>query len=235
MILKRWVEHFDEVLNVHELELQESSVVSGTQEDTEPAATIEEIEVAIKKLKNNKAPGIDISQAELLKHTGQEFSKCVHKLLGQIWDNEIIPEEWNLSIICPVHEKGDIMICSNYRGVNLLCTMYKVFSNVLFKRLAPYVERVVGDYQCGFHQGRSRTEQVFNVRQILEKCKQVGIQIHYLFVDFKAAYDSIDRTRLYLAMKEMQIPKKLVNLVRITMRNTQYQIIQPTLSEPIKK
>jgi hypothetical protein len=56
---------------VHELELQESSVVSGTQEDTEPAPTIEEIEVAIKKLKINKAPGIDISQAELLKHTGQ--------------------------------------------------------------------------------------------------------------------------------------------------------------------
>jgi sorting nexin-29 len=37
-----------------------------------------------------------------------------------------------------------------------------------------------------------------------------------------------------LAMEVMQIPKKLVNLVRITMRNTRYQIrIQPTLSEPL--
>jgi sorting nexin-29 len=63
--------------------------------------------------------------------------------------------------------------------------------------------------------------------------KWEGIQIHYLFVDFKAAYDSIDRIRLYLVIKEMQIPKKLVNLVRITMRNTQYRIIQSTLSEPI--
>jgi hypothetical protein len=98
----------------------------------------------------------------------------------------------------------------------------------------PYVERVVGDCQCGFHQGRSRTEQIFNVCQVLEKCKEVGIEMHHLFIDFKAAYDSIDRTRLYLAMEEMQIPKKLINLVRVTMRNTEYQIrIQSTLSESL--
>jgi hypothetical protein len=56
--------------------------------------------------------------------------------------------------------------------------------------------------------------------------------MHHLFADFKAAYDSTDRTRLYLVMEEMQIPKKLVRQVRITMRNIQYQIrIQSTLSE----
>jgi di/tripeptidase len=59
MILKRWVEHFD----VYELELQESTIVDGTQEGTEPAATTEEIDVTIKKLKNNKSPGLDIIQA----------------------------------------------------------------------------------------------------------------------------------------------------------------------------
>jgi hypothetical protein len=40
------------------MELQERTIVNGTQEDTEPVPTIE-IEIAIKKLKNNKAPGID--------------------------------------------------------------------------------------------------------------------------------------------------------------------------------
>jgi hypothetical protein len=57
MILKRWVEHFDELLNVHERELQEDTNVSGTQEDPEPAAKTEVIEIPIKKLRNNKAPG----------------------------------------------------------------------------------------------------------------------------------------------------------------------------------
>jgi hypothetical protein len=56
--------------------------------------------------------------------------------------------------------------------------------------------------------------------QNILKSREVGIEMHHLFIDFKAAYDSMDRTSLHLAMEEMQIPKKLVNLVRITMRNT---------------
>jgi hypothetical protein len=31
MILKMWVEHFVELLNVYELELQERTIVNGTQ------------------------------------------------------------------------------------------------------------------------------------------------------------------------------------------------------------
>jgi hypothetical protein len=35
-------------------------------------------------------------------------------------------------------------------------------------------------------------EQIFNVHQILDKCKEVGIEMHHLFTDFNAAYDVID-------------------------------------------
>jgi sorting nexin-29 len=111
--------------------------------------------------------------------------------------------------------------------------VYKVFSNVLCNRLAPYVERVVSEYQCGFCRGRSAIEQIFKVYQILGEYKEVGIEMHHLFIGFKAACDSKD-SRLCLAVEEMLIPKKLVNLVRITVRNMQYQIrTQSTLSEPL--
>jgi hypothetical protein len=69
------------------------------------------------------------------------------------------------------------------------------------------------------------------------KSVRSGTEMHHLFIDFKAAYGTIDRTRLYLAAEEMQIPKKLINLITTTIRNTKYQIrIQATLSEhlPIK-
>jgi sorting nexin-29 len=96
------------------------------------------------------------------------------------------------------------------------------------------VEDVIGDYQCGFRQGRSTIDQIFNLHQVLEKCNEFGIETHLLFTDFRAAYDSIDRSNLGSAMKEFQIPRKFTALVKATMSNTLCQIrIQNLLSDPI--
>jgi sorting nexin-29 len=58
------------------------------------------------------------------------------------------------------------------------------------------------------------------VQQILEKCNGFGIETHHLFIDFKAAYDSVDRFNLYIAMKELKIPRKLIAHVLTTMKNS---------------
>ena len=90
---------------------------------------------------------------------------------------------------------------SNYRGISPLYVAYKIFSNILFKRLMPHVETTIGDYQCGYRRERSTVDQIFTVRQILEKCSEHGKDTHHNFIDFKAAYDSINRRSLYAAMK----------------------------------
>ena len=98
----------------------------------------------------------------------------------------------------------------------------------------PYVETTIGDYQCGYRQERSTVDQIFTVHQILEKCSEPGKDAHHLFIDFKAAYDSIDRHHLYAAMDELNIPQKLIALVKATMNNTECRIkIKNRFSEPI--
>jgi hypothetical protein len=39
-----------------------------------------------------------------------------------------LPDQWKESIIVPVHKKGDKTDCSNYRGISLLSTSYKILS-----------------------------------------------------------------------------------------------------------
>jgi len=187
----------------------------------EPTATLDEGENAIQKLKDNKVLGIDLVQAELIKKASPDFVERTYQLITKIWTTDTTPEDWNWSIICPIHKKGDMTIHSNYRAINLLCVAYKIFSNVLFNRLLPYVETTTGDYQRGYCGKRSTVDQIFTIRQILEKCGEYGKDTHHLFIDFKAAYDNIDRHSLYAAMEEMNIPKKLIALVKATMTNTQ--------------
>jgi len=81
---------------------------------------------------------------------GRTIHSEIHKLINSIWNKEEMPEEWTELIIVPVCMKGDKTDCSNYRGVSLMPTMYKIIFNILLSRLTPYAEEINGDNQCGF-------------------------------------------------------------------------------------
>jgi hypothetical protein len=73
--------------------------------------------MAVQKLRKHKAPGTDNTPEELFKYGGNEIIKHLHTIIKEIWLTEKMPTNWNLSIICPIHKKGDLMDCSNYRGI----------------------------------------------------------------------------------------------------------------------
>jgi hypothetical protein len=70
----------------------------------------------------------------------------------------------------------------------------------------------------------STIDQIQTLRQILEKTLEFQIETHHLFVDFKTAYDKVNRNQLYKAMLEFGIPPKLVRLTRATMEGTTAQV-----------
>jgi hypothetical protein len=51
---------------------------------------------------------------------------AIHKLINSIWNKEELPDQWKRSVIVPIHKKGDKTDCSNYRGISLLSTSYKM-------------------------------------------------------------------------------------------------------------
>jgi hypothetical protein len=69
--------------------------------------------------------------------------------------------------------------------------------------------------QCGFRRNRSTTDQIFCIRQILEKKWEYNETVHRLFIDFKKAYDSVRREVLYNILIEFGVPMKLVRLIKM--------------------
>ena len=175
-------------------------------------------------MKNHKAPGEDLITAELIKYGGNTLHTQIHMLIGQIWDEEKIPTEWNRAIITPIHKKGSKLQCANYRGISLLNVTYKLLTKLISKRLEKYTESILGDYQCGFRQNRSTTDHIFTLRCILEKCHEYNIPIHQLYVDYKMAYDSIKRKFLYETLQEFGIPNKIIRLVHMTLNKSKSKI-----------
>ena len=97
----------------------------------------------------------------------------------------MLPELWKESIIVPIYKKRENINCSDYRGISLLLISYKILSNIILGSLTPYVEEIIEDHQYGFRRNRSTIDQIFCIRQILEKKWVYDGTIHQFFIDFK--------------------------------------------------
>jgi hypothetical protein len=112
-MLGRWKEYFRELLEGIEEstdidmdgeELIEGNSVEDNQEGVN-TPTVDEVEEAIDKLKNNKAPGPDNINSELTKIGKVELFKTLLKVICKVWETENIPQEREEGVICPIHKK----------------------------------------------------------------------------------------------------------------------------------
>jgi len=78
--------------------------------------------------------------------------------------------------------------------------------------------------QAGFRPNRSTVDSIFTLRQMYEKCYEHNIELHNVFIDFNQAFDSINRSTIIQALKEMQIPGKIVRLVNMVTQHTKTKI-----------
>ena len=68
------------------------------------------------------------------------------------------------------------------------------------------------------------SDQLYVIRQIMEKFYEYDIDLHFLFVDFKQAFDSVNRPALYRALKELGICDKLRRLVELITKDTKAKV-----------
>ena len=124
----------------------------------------------------------------------------------------------------PIVQNREKYQFKNYRPITLLNIAYKIFSNILHERLRPKVNQIVGDYEAGFITERGTTDHIFIIRQFLEKTQENNITTFHLFIDFKAAYDSMNTSLLYEASYMFGIHNKLVHLIIATMAHKRNSI-----------
>jgi hypothetical protein len=104
----------------------------------------------------------------LMQAGGETLLSEIHKRINSIWNKGDLSDQWKESIIVPISKKEDTTDCSNCRGISLLSILYKILSNTL-SMLAPYIDEVIRDHQCGFRCNRLTTDYIFCIRLILGK------------------------------------------------------------------
>jgi hypothetical protein len=106
----------------------------------------------------------------------------------------------------------------------LLNITYKIFAIILNKRLTHIIEEELIDFQSGFWQNRSTIDNIFIIRQIVEKCYEHNMDIHNIFIDYTHAFDSVKRNKIIECLFQYHIPVKLIRLIKLTLEKTRAKV-----------
>ena len=96
-------------------------------------------------------------------------------VLNDIWKGGEVPKEWRTGTIKPIFKKRDKKEVGNYRGITLMDTGYKIYAEIIRKRLVAELEekKVLSDIQMGYREGKGTAETIYVVKEVIRK----GIEI----------------------------------------------------------
>lgn len=179
--------------------------------------TYDEIEKAIKQLKNNKACGEDNILNEHIKYSYCCFKEVYIKLFNIMFDKGLVPQNWTVGIIHPIYKnKGDTSDPVNYRPITLLSCFGKLFTLILNNRFQNFVKNhdLLSEYQSGFRQGYSTVDNMFVINMLIDLLHNSKKKLFCAFIDLKGAFDTINRSYLWLKLDKMCIAGKFIQIIK---------------------
>ena len=179
--------------------------------------SMDEINVSIASLNNDKAKGWDDIPNECWKNAPPSFIGYLLLLFNMIKEKGALPPKFNHGRVVLIHKKGPAELLSNYRPLTVNISMYGVYSRILNNRLITVTEthNLLGEVQAGFRKDRSAADNLFVLNTILAKAKESGQQVHKGFIDIKKAYDSVSRDILWAKLDRLGFGPIFIHCLKI--------------------
>ena len=117
-IKERWRSYFCHLMNVENERVDRDVEPEEESGEGKYVVTQDEVEAALRRMKEGKAVGPDDIPVEAWKCLEEIGVKFLTNLINTILETERMPEDWRESTLVPINKgKGDIQDCGNYRGI----------------------------------------------------------------------------------------------------------------------
>ena len=174
--------------------------------------TIQELNHAIGKLKNKKAPGKDNITNEMVKQLSKHAKECLLSIFNQSWNTGTFPHNWKEATIIPIPKKGkDKSNKTSYRPISLLSCLAKTMERMVNRRLQYHLEKndLLSPIQSGFRRHRGTEDQIAYLTQDVEDAFQKKMKTLAVFVDLKSAFDKVWKEGLLIKLLRKQVCGKM--------------------------
>ncbi len=178
--------------------------------------TLDEIAAVVKRLKRNKAAGIDGIKAEFILDAYTILAPHLQRVFNAMLHNHF-PPELAVGVIHPIYKNGDPKDPGNYRGITVGPVLAKMFAMILDQRLAVWTEKnkLRAKGQAGFRKDHRTTDNLFIIKTLIDqRTSRRGAKLYCCFVDFKKAFDTVPRSLLWQVLVKLGVKGRILDCLQ---------------------
>lgn len=197
--------------------------------------SIDEIKIKIQMLKPSESIN-DIISSNMLKKNADKIAPILCKLINNSITVGEFPNSLKTARIIPIYKDGNPQDPANYRPINILSPLSKIFEMILYDRFNGFIDKfkIINENQYGFQEKSgtlSATANVLNHIQIESDSKLKKI-IGCVFIDLRKAFDTVPHNLLLQKFHAYGIRGKAYNIIKSYFKNRKhYTDIYNTHSE----
>ena len=221
--IQQWQDHYTKLFNSDSNKTSDQPKVETHEQDVlvdelDQDIGSQELDKAFKKLKKDKATGVDEISAEILIHSKNNIKPYLIKIFNKIFQMGYFPIYWGIATIVPLFKKGDRDLCDNYRGISLLSITSKLFTSIINNRLYNWAEdnQKINEEQAGFRRNYSTVDHIYTLHCMASNCLYGSkrSKLYAAFIDFQKAFDTVNRDKLWDILKKIGVSTKMINILK---------------------
>jgi len=172
------------------------------REGLEDEISYDELNEAVRIMKNNKSPGSEGFPVEFFKFFWKDLGKLILRCINECYrDGEFSFVQRQGVITCIPKPEKDRKYIKDWRPITLLNVVYKMASACIANRVKSVLSELIGEKQRGFIPNRYIGENIRLIYDILEETNKQNISGLLLIVDFEKAFDTVSRNFLIESLR----------------------------------
>ena len=124
-----------------------------------------------------------------------------------------------LADVIPVFKKGSKNAKHNYRPINILKNISKVYEKVMFKQIGDFMENFFAKFQCGFRKGYSAQQCLIALIEKWKSATDKGKSFGALLTDLSKAFDCLPYELIIAKLHAYGFSLAALRLARIYLSN----------------
>lgn len=122
------------------------------------------------------------------------------------------PTNWKLTTIIPIEKITNTIKCEEHRPINMVPCYEKLLEMVVNEQFIEYIEnnKLLTAYQAGFRNKNSCESAIQTVLYKWKDAIEQNLIVGVVFLDFKRAFETINRQLLILKLKRYGLGSKII-------------------------